>query len=87
VPPSCWTAYARCTGWFTLDIATETGPTVYVPYTCRGSAGKALTKGARRIMTDRALPSQDLTKSIVELLTDTPLVADERELSTPNQRP
>jgi hypothetical protein len=34
----------------------------------------------RRIMTDRALPSQELSKSIVELLTDTPLAADEREL-------
>ena len=40
----------------------------------------ALTKGARRRMTGRVLPPEELAKPIVELLTDTPLVADEREL-------
>jgi hypothetical protein len=31
-------------------------------------------------MTDRVLPSEEITNSIVELLRDTPLAADEHEL-------
>ena len=73
MPLSCRAAYARCTGWFDQDIATETGPIVYGMYTERCGAGTAPTKGARRIMTDRVLPSEELANSIIELLRDTPL--------------
>jgi hypothetical protein len=31
-------------------------------------------------MTDRALPSEEFAKCIIEMLSDTPLAADEREL-------